>query len=306
MPGGPSLGRTLVIAGVVHVALFFLAGRQRVVRAPIAPSEGQLTFITVEPSPQPVVAPAAPTDVANTEPSPSSLTPQAVSPRRNPTAATEPVSSAVVAPESNGAAPSTWTLRVAPGAPGASPTGAPSALAALALDGTNHFMGRRETPEEEARAAHEQANRAAGEAMRGALHDSDVALGLGGGGPVGSALESAVRESTAPDESHAVLIAIADATGTVLRVEVESSSDNAAYRDVAEAVFNRLRGQKVRVPQGSHGLAMRFDVASRLAMPSGGGVGIDPRSMGGHFDMSDLGAKPRRVIHARVLGEELL
>ena len=151
-----------------------------------------------------------------------------------------------------------------------------------------------------------EANRAAGEAIRGAMHDHDVSLGLGGGGPVVSALEAAVRQSVAPDESHAVLVAIADATGTVLRVEVESATDNPAYREIAQDVLNRMRGQKVRVPEGSRGLAMHFEVASRLAMPSGGGVGLDPTKLGGHFDMGDIAAKPHRVIHARVLGEELL
>jgi hypothetical protein len=51
---------------------------------------------------------------------------------------------------------------------------------------------------------------------------------------------------------------------------------------------------------------MRINVVSRLAMPSGGGVGLDPLKAGAHFDMSDVGAKPHRVIHARVLAEKLL
>ncbi len=167
-------------------------------------------------------------------------------------------------------------------------------------------MGERETPEDERRDQDERANRAAGEAMRGALHDNDVALGLGGGGPVVAALESALRESTAPDESHAVLVAIADESGNVLRIDVESASDVAAFHAVAAELLVRLQGHKVRVPQGARGLAMRIDVASALAMPSGGSVGIDPKSAGGHFDITDLGAARRRVIHARVLAEQLL
>jgi hypothetical protein len=51
---------------------------------------------------------------------------------------------------------------------------------------------------------------------------------------------------------------------------------------------------------------MHVHVDSVLAAPSGGGVGLDPRSAGAHFDIADLGQKPRRVIHARVLAEEVL
>jgi hypothetical protein len=305
MPGGPSLGRTLVVAAVVHVAFLVIAGRRQAPRLSVPLPEGEVTLVSVEPLPDvPVPAPLPSEATSHTEPPLPSDSAPLLPPRRNPIASrTEPVSSAMLAPES--ASPTAgWTLHVTPGQPGGQTT--QTELAALALDGTNRFMGSRETPEQAARAAEQHANQAAGEAMRGALHDRDVSLGLGGGGPVVTALEAAVRQSTAPDESHAVLIAIADATGTVLRVEVESATDNPAYRGIAEDVLTRLRGQKLRVPEGSRGLAMRIDVASRIASPSGGGAGLDPRSMGAHFDIADLGAKPHRIIHARVLGEELL
>jgi hypothetical protein len=304
MPGGPSLGRTLVVAAAVHVVFLVLAGRHRAEKPFVPPPDASVTFVSVEEVPEvPTPAPRPTDESASTEPAaPSESTPLLAPHRKASALAAEPASSAVLAPEST-APTSGWTLRVTPGRPGGETS---AALSALALDGTNRFMGTRETPEQAARAATEHANQAAGEAMRGALHDRDVSLGLGGGGPVVTALEAAVRQSTAPDESHAVLIAIADATGTVLRVEVESATDNPAYRGIAEDVLVRLRGQKVRVPEGSRGLAMRIDVASRIASPSGGGVGVDPRNLGGHFDIADLGSKPHRIIHARVLGEELL
>jgi hypothetical protein len=208
-----------------------------------------------------------------------------------------------VAPDSAPDTHEAWTIRVTTG-PAAATSAAP--LAALGIDGHNGFMGKRETPEDEARAAHERANAAAGAAMRGALHDRDVSLGLGGGGPVVAALEAAVRASVAPDESHATLVAVADASGVVIRVDVESATDNSSYHAVAEDLLERLRSHSVRIPAGARGLAMRIDVTSVLARPSGGSVGLDPTKAGMHFDISDIGERPKRVIHARVLQEDLL
>jgi hypothetical protein len=301
MPGRPSLGQTLVVAGLVHVGLLFLSGRVPLRERTAESIAIEVADVWVEP--KPLVTPPVPEPL---EPAPSPMTPAtpvSTSPGAHRSAAPiEPSTAVVVAPEATPETPSTWTVHVTQGTtPGSS-----EGLIPLAIDGPNHFMGRRELPEEAARAAREQANAAAGAAMRGALHDHDVSLGLGGGGPVVAALEAAVRQSTAPDASHAVLIAVADATGTVLRIDVESATDSAAYRSVADDLLIRLRGQTIRVPEGSHGLAMRIDVDSRVAMPSGGGIGLDPRSAGMHFDMSDLGAQAHRVIHARVLGEQLL
>jgi len=306
MPGGFSLGHALVVAGVLHVALILVGDRVRRSELPRPPRDSELTLVPIEVEPEvahDVTPPPPESPSPEPQAAPSIVQPAAVASRASRAVEPQAASSAVALPETAPLAPGGWTLRVTTGPSAGAP---PPPLAALALDGHNQFMGRRETPEDEQRAAREQANRAAGEAMRGALHDNDVALGLGGGGPVVSALEAAVRESTAPDESRAVLVAFADASGTVLRVDVESATDNPAYRAIAEDVLQRLRGQKVRVPSGSHGIAMRIDVASKLAMPSGGGIGLDPRNAGMHFDIADLGAHPHRVIHARVLNEQLL
>jgi hypothetical protein len=312
MPGANPLGRTFVVALLAHVALFAIAGRPRAETPRVDVAAPALDLIAVEMPNEPLSPdPATPERASReSEVAPStapSLAKSNAAPRDAARPETGAVSSAMVLPESNGpASPSApWTLQVTKG--GQQSGGATSgALSALALDGNNRFMGRRVTPEEEERARKEQSNSAAGEAMRSALHDNDVALGLGGGGPVVSAVEAVVLQSLAPDESHAVLVAFADASGNVLRVEVESSSDDPAYRAVAADLLTRLQGQKVRVPPGAHGLAMRINVASRMANPSGGSVGIDPKSAGGHFDLSDIGARARRVVHSRVLAEQIL
>ncbi len=98
--------------------------------------------------------------------------------------------------------------------------------------------------------------------------------------------------------------------GLVTRVYVESASDDlACFRDIAADVFTRLREKRVRVPTASRGLSMRIEVSSRLALPSGetgSGIGFAPRHMALTFDPSDIGARPAQVIHARILGEQLL
>lgn len=305
MAGAPSFGQTLAVAAVLHVGLFVLAGRAWTPRFAAALAPTPLSFVTVETVSDVLPPPPSPRELPESEPSSSLVAREPITSRRSPTTtAAEPAASAIALPPSTPEG-SAWTLPLAQhGATRDTAPGEP--LRALGLDGTNHFLGARETPEAAARAEADRANQAAGEAIRGAIHDRDVELGLGGGGPVVTALEAAVRQSTAPDESQAVLVATADASGAIMSVDVVSASDDPAYRAIADDVLARLRGQKLRVPAGARGLAMRINVASRLAMPSGGGIGLDPRSAGMHFDMSDVGARPHRVIHARVLGEQVL
>jgi hypothetical protein len=299
----------LVVAGVAHLGLLVLAGHISPIRAERPTSVSAMTLVAIEPlnevepeRPEPLptnVTPLPTRDTAMQDTARAAQSHGDTAPSPAPMASSGPESLTTDVP-----APGAWTLRVTTDGGG---SGSPSsALSVLSLDGRNPFMGTRETAAEEERAALATANRAAGEAMRGALHDSDVALGLGSGGPVVNAVETVLRESTAPEESHAVLVAIADESGTVMRIDVESASDDPAFHAVAEELLARLRGKKIRVPAGSHGVAMRIDVASHLSMPSGGGVGLDPKSAGAHFDIADLGAIRRRVIHARVLAEQLL
>ncbi len=301
-----SLRRTLVPAAVAHAALVLLLGRHAALGEEESRSE-PLKLVWIEPTPEVLVEPSAPRPEAPaTEVERSSAVARAVSPSHD-GAATQgaPVGSAVALPESTPSAPGGWTLHVT-SEQGPVDRNA-SALAALALDGKNHFMGKRETPEDTERIARAEGNRQAGEAMRTALHDHDVELGLGGGGPVVKAIEEAVSISTTPNDSHAILVAIADATGTITQVNVESASgDLASFRAVAADLLARLRSQKMRVPEGSNGLSVRVDVASSVGPPSGGGAGLDIRKSAAHFDVSDVGSLPRRIVHARILAEQIL
>jgi hypothetical protein len=305
MPGASSLGHTLVVAGAVHVAVAVFVTVYRPPPRTVDTGEPPQKLIWVESTP----------DLA---PSPEAIAPSPESVGEN-TAPRDPtrigrvvpstVGSAVALPESAPALPGGWTLHVTTD-PGAAAVPS-SRLAALALDGKNHFLGERsaasEADEDPERAARREGNRQAGEAMRAALHEHDIALGLGGGGPVVTALEAAALASTAPLDSRAIVIAVADASGSVTHVDIESASaDPASFHAIAEDALARLRGQAVRVPAGAQGLSMRIEVVSRIAAPSGGGVGLDPKSAGAHFDLSDIGSRQRRVIHAHVIAEQIL
>jgi hypothetical protein len=310
MPGTLSLGRTLVLATLLHAGLFVIVNPASSSASQARPEEPmKLVWVEATRQVEPAPAPGVEEGAASTS-DPLRAAAAAPHERISPTAA--PLASALALPESAPSASGEWTLHITSG----SGTSAPHrpTLAELALDGKNHFLGAREEatpiPPDPDRAARDRGNRAAGEAMRAALHEKDVALGLGGGGPVVTALEEAVLAGMAPVESHAVLVAIADASGMVTRVDIESFSDDlASFRTIADDVLRRLRDKKVRVPAASHGLSMRIDVRSGLALPSGagpGGVGFDPHHAGMNFDMSDVGTHVGRSVHARILGEQVL
>ncbi len=304
MPDRRSIGPMLVFASGLHLLAFAILVRLPLrERSHVEPTPIDIVAIDVAPTPAPETPEVPMAAEPPRLPSAASDLPAAAVVRRDRPTAT-PIGSAVALPEEAPATPHGWTLPVGGQMAPAPPSSA--ALATLGLGAVNPFMGRRKTPEDEVRAAHEQANRAAGEAMRAAMHDNDVALGLGGGGPVVSAVEEAVRDGMGADEGRAVLIAVADASGVVLRVDIESSSDSVAFQGVADELLKRLQGKHVRVPAGARGLAMRINVESHMANPSGGTVGLDPRSAGAHFDIADLGARAKRVIHARVLAEQVL
>jgi hypothetical protein len=306
MPGTVSLGRTLVFATLFHAGLFAIVGRPRAPGSEARPVE-PMKLVSVEGTQE--VEPPAPPPVQEADESTPDRSATTVAASTRVVASTPHVVSPVGPPDTAPSASGGWTLNVTSGHGTSAPS--PPTLADLGLDGKNHFLGGRgQEPEpapDPARAENERANRAAGGAMRQALHDQDIGMGLGGGGPVVTALEEAVLAGTAPLESHAVLVAIADAAGVVTSVDVESYSDDlSSFRAIAEDVLHRLRDKRVRMPAATNGISMRIEVTSRLAAPSGGGSGLDPRHAGINFDVSDIGAHVARIVHARILGERLL
>jgi hypothetical protein len=163
----------------------------------------------------------------------------------------------------------------------------PLSLDAIGLGGRNVFLGAlpegvtgistTETSGTAARAAPSReatgasgASRALQDGLREALHDRDVARGLGAGGPVVTAAEASVRESDVPLNAHAILEATTDAQGEVLSVRVLGESvGRADWEDVASRVRGALRGRKLRVPPGGGGVVVTVDVTSRWQLASG-------------------------------------
>ena len=145
--------------------------------------------------------------------------------------------------------------------------------------------------------------------LRAALDEAESERGYGRGGAVVSAVEEtgSVRDVS---DGVATLEVSTDEQGRVASVRVlDATSDDAGWGEAARAVREALASHTLRVPRGARGLvvAVRIEVARRL--PSGArGIGVAPmsRGVGGTFDLSDLGAHARPVVHARIVSEKRL
>jgi hypothetical protein len=139
-------------------------------------------------------------------------------------------------------------------------------------------------------------------ALTDPLHARDLELGLMGDGPVLTALKDTTRAVPSPLAGHAIFAVTIDAAGTVLRIGVESSSgDRTAWDEIARDSTAALSQRKLRVPAGSKGLALRIAVDSSMQLPSGAAHGVSVEGLGGRFDVSDIGARPQRVVAAHTL-----
>jgi len=185
------------------------------------------------------------------------------------------------------------------------------------------------------------------------LAEHDRAIGLGSGGPVLSALERAAYGSALPGNTSALFLARIDERGIVTFLDVlDVNADHGGWTGIATRALGTLRGKKLRIAAGSHGVELRIRVSSREVLPSGADPGLEVRALGIPLkkgrgkrsarisilepmarldwvdvtlpdgqnarlpmlnvgigvlglagDPSDIGAKPRRVVHARVESE---
>jgi hypothetical protein len=195
---------------------------------------------------------------------------------------------------------------------------------ALGLAGRNRFLGaadavghdpRAEAPPDEA-----PRNVAPGidESMRDALDARDHDLGLDVGGPIVRVAEELTRPSDAPMNGRAVFEVTIDADGNVGDVRLVDAvrDDRASWEGLGAQIGATLRARRIawRLKPG-HATAIRFEVSSRYALPSGqapgrvvskpfAGVQDEGATAGGHFDLSDIGKRPARDVHARILTEK--
>jgi hypothetical protein len=137
--------------------------------------------------------------------------------------------------------------------------------------------------------------------LNNALRAQDAAKGLGPDGPVLRALEEETRTSLAPVRGNATFRAIVDATGTVTGLRVlDSTGDTQGWDDARQRAFAALQKKKLDV-RGTNGALIDIHVESDLRFPSGAKSRVEvtgPLSLGG--DLADIGAKPQRVVHARL------
>jgi hypothetical protein len=151
--------------------------------------------------------------------------------------------------------------------------------------------------------------------MRDAALERDLDLGLGSGGPLIAVAEDIMRSSDAPVDGVAIFEVTIDANGDVVSVRVGDVGDALPkWRQVAKGMLSALRSRPARLRHAGKGVVVTLEVRSRWVLPSGSRAGRpikDPyvtsagimTAVGGSFDVSDIGARPSRDVHARVLGE---
>jgi hypothetical protein len=108
--------------------------------------------------------------------------------------------------------------------------------------------------------------------LAGALDDRDLALGLGRGGPVLSALEAVSRSMDVPIEGAATFDVAIDTTGHV----------SVALADVsnAAAAVGAVDVKRVHIPPGARGWHVVVRIDARVQYPDGS----RPKDMGTHFE----------------------
>jgi hypothetical protein len=226
----------------------------------------------------------------------------------------------------------------APGDTADAPAAAPSAaaphlsLAALGVDGQNPFLERAD-PAAVRAAKIARAKRRLDNSLAQGLMNQDVASGRGAGSPVVRSLETAVYASTVPLNGSALFTLIIDSDGKLVSNTLgETSGDRESWARVARQTARSLAPRKLMVPKGKS-VRLTVAVTSHLELPSGRDPGLEvdafgiPIRKGGgprstkldilnpvhplstialDADPADAAARPRRMVHAHVVSEELL
>lgn len=142
----------------------------------------------------------------------------------------------------------------------------------------------------------------AGTVLQKELSKKDKALGLDlpAAGTVASAIGTAVHGSDAPNEGRATFEVRLSPTGQVLGVRVVSASAGATatWERAARTAAQKLTGRSLTMTSAfAAGATVYVDVSSAVVMPDGSKTGgISRQGAGATFDVSNLGAHPRRVV----------
>jgi hypothetical protein len=176
----------------------------------------------------------------------------------------------------------------------------------LGIGGTNPFLPRRDDAEG---VDHENKKNV----LRDSLRARDMALGLGPQGPVVEALRDAAYSSTAPANGKAIFEIHAGEGGVISLVDLVTT-EGGGWSDTQRVAKEKLASVKLVLPRGSKGAVLRVEVTSKWSLPNGqrsneSGWGTRSAAETGNGspailfpDVSNLGAKPRRVVSAHVVG----
>lgn len=142
-----------------------------------------------------------------------------------------------------------------------------------------------------------EAKRAIEQSLRDGVRKHDTGIGLGPEGPVLRALRDAAYAGLAPERGSATFRAVVDAGGIVVDVRLLSSNGNErGWSDARARAMRALGGTKLAL-RGARGAELVIAVDSDVRLPSGS----NPGSPIGTFDVTDISAKPVRVVHARLI-----
>lgn len=142
----------------------------------------------------------------------------------------------------------------------------------------------------------------AGQLLRQVMQAKDKARGLDlpAAGTVATVVADEVRSSDTPETARATFEVSLSGAGQVLGVRATSMTTGAAdvWARVARAAAARLAARKLAMPSTfAKGAKVYVSIVSAVKMPSGASSGgVHPSSSGFSFDVSDIGARPTRVV----------
>jgi hypothetical protein len=170
------------------------------------------------------------------------------------------------------------------------------------------------------------------QSVKDALRARDQSIGLGLEGPVVHALEDATHAGFAPERGTATFVAVIDERGLVVDLKILSStasSSNGArgWEDVRQRAVKSLATAKIDM-RGVKRAELKIAVESEVLLPSGnkpdgpkihndvkptpmkvetnappspGGADVVAGAEVAQFDVTDVGAKKQRVVHAKLV-----
>jgi hypothetical protein len=308
----------IAIATLVHAAalaaLVWMPIRPPQPRAPSEPqAETEITVTLESEPPAPLPGASRARERADEPPATTAEARRPSSRAATPAPGPEATSGVVASVEPSAAASA--SERPASGPPGSAPSGGaaspiPFTAAELGIGGTN---GRNPfLPRAEEKPPADGADHPAARAMRGTGLAHDRELGLGPEGPAIAALGDATSRSIAPLRGRARFVVRTGGDGLVLGIDLLDSDGGPGWSDAGRIALESLRGKKMKLPRGATGMNMHIEIRSEMKLPNGENAPVGARLGDNKMpeftipDVSNIGQKPRRVVHARAVGTEVL